>query len=169
MERIWAMPNHKTFSILPIKNLLAEEMAEGEMWIDPYCGGSRVASLTNDLNPDVDADYHLSACQFLTEVHNTLHTIGGVLFDPPYSPRQIKEMYNRIGLSPTQSDTQASFWSKPKDLIALLQPRKVISFGWNTQGMGLKRGYVLTRILLVPHGGAHNDTIVTVEVRKDLV
>lgn len=30
-------------------------------------------------------------------------------------------------------------------------------------GFGLKRGYELLEVLLVPHGAAHNDTIVTVE------
>jgi hypothetical protein len=32
-------------------------------------------------------------------------------------------------------------------------------------GMGKNRGFKIKRILLVPHGGAKNDTIVTVEVK----
>ena len=39
----------------------------------------------------------------------------------------------------------------------------VISCGWNTQGMGKQNGFEIIEILLVCHGGAHNDTIVTVE------
>lgn len=42
---------------------------------------------------------------------------------------------------------------------------KVISFGWNSGGIGKKLGFEITRILLVPHGGHHNDTIVTVETK----
>ena len=30
----------------------------------------------------------------------------------------------------------------------------------------MKYGFELTRVLLVPHGGLHNDTIVTVEVKN---
>ena len=41
-------------------------------------------------------------------------------------------------------------------------------FGWNSSGVGIKRGMKLIEVLLVPHGGSHNDTIVTVE-RKELV
>jgi hypothetical protein len=38
-----------------------------------------------------------------------------------------------------------------------------ISFGWNSNGMGKNRGFEIVEILLVSHGGHHNDTIVTVE------
>ena len=40
---------------------------------------------------------------------------------------------------------------------------KAICFGWNSMGFGIQRGFKMERILLVPHGGPHNDTIVTVE------
>ncbi|MEQ9716120.1 MAG: hypothetical protein ABGF52_11385, partial [Candidatus Asgardarchaeum sp.] len=39
----------------------------------------------------------------------------------------------------------------------------VISCGWNSNGVGKTRGFEIVEILLVPHGGIHNDTIVTVE------
>ncbi len=54
IERIWAMPNSRTFSIPPIRDLLAREVGGG-LWIDPFSCGARVAHITNDLNPDVDA------------------------------------------------------------------------------------------------------------------
>jgi hypothetical protein len=43
----------------------------------------------------------------------------------------------------------------------------VLSFGWNTNGIGLARGFNIEEILLVAHGGAKNDTICTVE-RKSI-
>lgn len=43
---------------------------------------------------------------------------------------------------------------------------KCISLGWNSGGVGEKNGFSITRILLVPHGSHHNDTIVTVEVKN---
>lgn len=39
----------------------------------------------------------------------------------------------------------------------------VISCGWNSGGIGKKYGFEIQEILLVPHGGAHNDTIVVVD------
>jgi hypothetical protein len=38
-----------------------------------------------------------------------------------------------------------------------------ISFGWNTVGMGKKRGFQAVEILIVSHGGNRNDTLWTVE------
>ena len=35
-ERIWAMPNKNTFDILPIKNLISEEVNLDKFWIDPF-------------------------------------------------------------------------------------------------------------------------------------
>ena len=42
----------------------------------------------------------------------------------------------------------------------------VLSCGWNSMGIGKTRGFEIIEILLVAHGGAKNDTIVTVEVKK---
>lgn len=50
------------------------------------------------------------------------------------------------------------------ELDRILKPGGIaICCGWNSLGFGLKRKYEMLEILLVPHGGAHNDTIVTVE------
>jgi hypothetical protein len=38
-----------------------------------------------------------------------------------------------------------------------------LSFGWNSTGMGQKRGYEIIEILIVAHGSAHNDTICMAE------
>ena len=41
----------------------------------------------------------------------------------------------------------------------------VLSFGWNTVGMGKRHGYEQIEIMLCCHGGAHNDTICLAERR----
>ena len=85
--------------------------------------------------------------------------------DPPYSLRQIKECYNGIGIQKLDKETTLYGFIKVKEIIArIIKPGGyVISFGWNSGGMGKKRGFEIIEILLVPHGGHHNDTIVTVE------
>jgi hypothetical protein len=168
IDRVWAMPSSRTFSIPPIRRLIEEEMPSGGIWIDPFSCGCRVASVTNDLNPDVDADYHLDALEFLRTFDS--NSVDGVLYDPPYSPRQVAECYKGVGIETSNKMTQAAFWGNQKREIARIVKSggKVLSFGWNSGGIGKKHGFEITRILLVPHGGWHNDTICTVEEKVSL-
>ena len=166
-ERSFAFPNKNTFSIPPITKLLEEEITEG-VWVDPFvrnsCFKDRMA-LTNDLNPEFEADHHMDAIDFLQMFED--ESVDGVLLDPPYSPRQVKECYNAVGRVVTQEDTQSSFYRKIKQEIArITKPdAKVIRFGWVSSGIGPKFGFTMTKIMLVWHGGNHNDTIVTVEIK----
>lgn len=162
IDRKWAMPNKWTFCIKPIKELLQQEI-NGE-FIDPFAGKFSPCKITNDLNPDIPADYHMDAIDFLKQFPRD--AVDGVLYDPPYSPRQVKECYAGIQGN-IKWDGRTTFWSKTKDEIArIIKPGgKVICFGWNSMGLGRNRGFQMTRILLVPHGGTRNDTICTVEVK----
>ena len=138
IERVWAMPNKQTFTIKPIKELIKEEI--GDNYIDPF-----------------PFQYEEDAVDYLRKVEPCKYGV----FDPPYSPRQLKESYNSKG----EYDTKASTWSRWKDLMASKVQDKCISFGWNTCGLGKNRGFKITRILIVCHGAMHNDTICTVEQR----
>ena len=62
-------------------------------------------------------------------------------------------------------DTLNGGFNKEKKLLKkkIKKDGLAICFGWNTIGFGKKLGYELIEILLVCHGGCHNDTIVTVE------
>lgn len=100
-----------------------------------------------------------------------LWLMGGanlVLFDPPYSSRQVSECYKYVGRSVNMQDTQASFWSNiKKEISRIVTPGgHCITFGWNSGGVGMKYGFEIVEILIVAHGGWHNDTICTVEKRK---
>ncbi|KKL75008.1 hypothetical protein LCGC14_2059240, partial [marine sediment metagenome] len=56
-------------------------------------------------------------------------------------------------------------WKNVKDNLARLLKTNGIAIccGWSSQGLGKNRGFKIEEILLVPHGGSKNDTIVTVE------
>lgn len=161
------MPNKNTFDIPPIATLISEEMTNGGgqrgLWIDPFANKNRFADITNDLNPKFDTDYNLDALDFLKMFED--NSVDGVLFDPPYSPRQIKESYESVGIKCSMETTQSSFWGNLKTEIGriLKVGGKAISFGWNSGGIGMSNGMEIDRILLVPHGGNHNDTICVVE------
>ena len=165
IERIWAMPNKNTFDIKPIANLLHDEVNLTKIWIDPFANKNKMASITNDLSSDYDTDYHLDALDFLKLFDD--NSVDGVLYDPPYSPRQVSECYNKVGFNVTWDTTKASFWGNHKKEISRILKigGKVITFGWNSGGIGYKYGFEIQRILMVPHGGWHNDTICTVETK----
>ena len=165
IERVWSMPNKNTFEITPIKALLEEEVDLTRCWIDPFANRNKIASVTNDINPEYDTDYHLDALDFLKLFDDG--SVYGVLYDPPYSPRQVSECYHDVGYDVTWDTTKASFWGNHKREISRIVKLggKVITFGWNSGGIGYKYGFEIQRILLVPHGGWHNDTICTVEIK----
>lgn len=164
LERIWAMPNKNTFEIKPIHDLIVDEITDG-IWIDPFANRNKLASITNDLSTEFDTDYHLDALDFL-KMFDT-DSVDGVLYDPPYSPRQVSECYNNVGYNVTWDTTKASFWGNHKREISRIVKigGKVITFGWNSGGIGYKYGFEIQKVLLVPHGGWHNDTICTVEIK----
>ena len=109
------------------------------------------------------ADYHLDALDFIKQLNDLSFDIG--IFDPPYSPRQLSECYSSIGRKTTSQDTQSKSWSNWRDAISTKIKTKgiVLSFGWNSVGMGKTRGFEILEILMVCHGGMHNDTICIAE------
>lgn len=163
ITREWAMPNGNTFSIPPIADFLNHWLESARIIIDPFSRDSTVATITNDLNPATVARFHMDARDFLAGLEVTA---DAVLFDPPYSPRQISELYQSIGRPISTEDTQnARLYKAVRNLLdARLRPGGVaLSFGWNSAGFGKSRGYTIEEILLVAHGGAHNDTICVAE------
>ncbi len=163
MNRIWEMPNSNTFDIKCIKNLIYKYHNPNLVSIDPFANKNRIAKITNDLDPDMKADFCLDALDFLKTFED--NSIDIVYYDPPYSPRQISECYKKMGRAVNMQTTQSSFWGNLKKEIARVMKVGgiVISFGWNSNGIGKTKGYEIIELLLVSHGGSHNDTICTVE------
>jgi len=154
INRIWAMPNKWTFTIKPIRELLNRYVI-GTNWIDPFAGQNSPATFRNDINHDSHADHHLDALTYLKRESD--NTFSGGLYDPPYSITQAR-MYGSKFCS-------MKYWADCKNEMArIIKPDGIaICFGWTSQGLGKNRGFEMIEILLVPHGGSKNDTIVTVE------
>lgn len=155
------MPNKNTFEISPIKEII-HKYSYGKI-IDPFANKNKIANITNDLDCQYDTDYHLDALDFFKLFDD--NSIDTILYDPPYSPRQVSECYKKLGKTVNMETTQSSYWSKQKDEISRISHKNsvVITCGWNSGGIGIKRGFEIVEILMVPHGGNHNDTIVTIE------
>lgn len=166
MWRAWAMPSPDTFTIPPVSALLERWLRGRSCVVDPFARNSQIGTITNDLNPQTMAGEHLDARDFLTKLQREMVRCDAILFDPPYSPRQISEVYQQIGRSCSTEDTQnARLYKECRDLATpiLRSGAVAISCGWNSGGFGVERGFIIREILIVAHGGAHNDTIVTVE------
>ena len=161
INRIWAMPNKWTFTIKPIRELLNRYVLEG-YWCDPFAGENSPAQIQNDLSGK--CEFSMDALQFLKTRNN--NEFDGVLFDPPYSITQAKQCYEGRGMDLLNiKPTSMKYWAECKNEIKriLKQGGIVICFGWSSMGLGINRGFEMKEILLVPHGGSKNDTIVTVE------
>ena len=145
INRFWSMPNHQTFKIPCIKQILKDELNNEYLDLFP---------LSQSMFLKIDA------LQLLKKLKSSSE--NNIVFDPPYSQRQLKEMYQNIGFS---YDMNNSYWSNCKDEIARITRKtsKVLSFGWNSNGIGKNRGFEIKKIWLIAHGSSHNDTIITLE------
>lgn len=157
------MPNKNTFSIKPIKTLINRYIENDLLSIDAFANNNKLATITNDIDTQYDTNYNLDALEFYKLFEN--NSVDIVLYDPPYSPRQVSEVYRKVNKTVDFITTSSKYWSLQKDEISriLKVGGKCISFAWNSNGIGKKRGFKQIEILLVAHGGNHNDTIVTVE------
>jgi len=144
-ERHWSMPNHQTFKIKAFDKLIKSEL--GNAYIDPF-----------------PYPFKQDAIDYLKAIPNRSENY--LVFDPPYSQRQLKEMYASEGLA-FNHPMNNSYWANcRKEISRIIKPGgKVISFGWNTNGIGKKFGFEIKKIVIVAHGSQHNDTMATVEVK----
>ncbi len=134
------MPNADTFSVKPIGEFVRRYLAGSKVSIDPFARNGTLATQRADL----------------------------VIHDPPYSTTQMRRVYQGSGLQRDGGGTRNSeLYSRVRNAIpgVLTSDGIVLSFGWSSAGMGKKHGFEIVEILLVCHGGAHNDTICMAERR----
>lgn len=145
IERTWQMPNHRTFQIPAIGKFMRENL--GLYYADPFPFEGKIDCFDYFKNIEDESQEY------------------GVL-DPPYSKRQVSEWYKGNG-KVTGWHTSSGWIAKVKDEMArIIKPGgKVITFSWNSTGLGKSRGFEIDKILLVCHGAEHNDTICTLETK----
>lgn len=149
--------NRYTFSVKPVRE-----------WVEKNCSGKtlnlfagktklNIDELRNDLDVEALAEYRMDALDFVrTWEGNKFDTI---ILDPPYAYRKSMEMYKGIIASP---------FKQLKDAILqiIILGGKVITFGYQSNSMGINRGFIIERVCLFSHGGAIHDTIASVERYK---
>jgi hypothetical protein len=162
----WTPSYADTFRMKPVAALLRRWLADRTVIVDPFARHARIGTITNDLDPRCGADYQLDARDFLRLLATQHVSADALLFDPPYSPRQIAEFYRQLGRRVTTRDTQnARLYRECRDLaLPLLRPDAVvISCGWSGIGFGVRRGCRREELLVLTHGAAHHATLVLVE------
>jgi len=152
------------YILQPVKRWTFEQ-PKLKLYIEKWCKG-RVLNLfagKTKLNADefrVDSssefgpDYLGDAMDFIKTTDMKFDTI---ILDPPYSLRKSYEKYNGHYIG--------SKWTQIKRaLVRVCNPNcRVISLGYNSQGMSRVNGFHKIAILLICHKGDINDTIVTIE------
>ena len=140
------------------------EMPELKLWTESMCKGKVLNLFAGKTKMDVDefrvdidkempADHYGDAYEFLNSTNLKFNT---AILDPPYNLRKSREKY--------QGRYIGSFTKIKNALPRVLLPgATVISFGYDTTGMSVGRGFIKTAICLVCHNGDHNDTICLVE------
>ncbi len=142
VKRVFQMPTHQTFQMKEVKKLLNSERNAG-VELDPF-----------------PYPYEQDALKLLKEVKDESIDFG--LYDPPYSQKQLFEMYDGLGVN-LQSNANYFKLIDVEWNRVITPGGKVIKFGWNSKR--ISKGFEITRILIINHGGAHNDTIVTVQTK----
>jgi hypothetical protein len=161
-DRVWSMPNKNTFEIPEVMAFIRKHTNGAKIIINPMCGLTRIGTHTNDLNPAVPADEHMEALDYLKKQESGFADL--LLFDPPFSARQSKEMYDSFGLENFYKNS-GWIWNIKNELARTGKPGSIaIVCGWNSAGLGKKKNnYELFDGLVVCHGASHNDTICTAE------
>jgi len=162
INRVWAMPNKNTFDVKPIGLFVKKYLLNAAISVDPFARDSKLATYTNDLNPETSAQFHMDAVDFLKKLYDDGVQADLILLDPPYSLHQVTKSYDGYG------DKRVIALTPVYDYASKIISKNgfILNFGFNTNGIGGKRGFEIDEILLVAHGGHHNDTICMAEKRK---
>jgi len=162
------MPDKDTLNIPPIRGFVDKYLMKSQISIDMFSGIQRLTTYTNDLDETMPSRFHMPAEKFLIMLAYQEVKADLIIFDPPTSPRQISEVYNKVGLEVGMEGTQnGALYRRVRDAILLVTNENsiVLSFGHNTAGMGKERGFEQFDGLICCHGGAHNDTLCVAERR----
>ncbi|WP_238381765.1 hypothetical protein [Mucilaginibacter pedocola] len=148
-------PLHRyTFSVRPIREWV-EAVCEGRV-LNLFAGLTKLAvdEIRNDLNPEMPADFHLDALDFLRNYDG--EKFDSILLDPPYAFRKSMELYQGMICSP--------FRQLKDEIVRHLKPTGlVVTFGYHSVVMGKGRHFVSERLAVFSHGGAIHDTLACVE------
>lgn len=141
---------------------------------DPFSNNKTIRTqgttlITNDLNPKFNSDFNMEANDFGELMCSRGNEFDLVLFDPPYSLRQLKDCYEGVGKEMELWQSQ-NMWGRCKDALAsCVSPGGyVISFGWSTHGFGARRGFEKQEVHNFEQAGTDGRYNIQVVVEKKI-
>ncbi len=161
--------NRYTFKIEGIRSWI-ETQCKGKTVLNLFGGPTRLSGCTetsNDIDYEtkprngepiekIETTYHYDALECVKMLIGARKKFQRIVLDPPYSYRKSMEMYN---------GNLNSRFKQICDLLPQLleSDGKVITFGYHSIVMGEERGFKVSEICLISHGGAMRSTLATVE------
>jgi len=154
----YTIPSRYMFTDGRVMKILKQEMTNS-VWLDPMAGYNSPAQVCNDLDPNTPAQYHEDALLFLKRQPDEYY--DGVIFDPPYTPKQSREYYaERI---PPKSFYKYLIDCK-REIARIIKPGgKYIQFWYTVMGLW---GYKTTRVVLICQLAPGRPDIICVVQRK---
>jgi hypothetical protein len=153
------MPNQWTFIMPKIQQYLLKIVQKHQKILIPFAGEYRFPKMEKhwiyiDIEPNKPQPYIQG---------NTLNVLP-----------KLQEKFDLIISDPPYSFFQAHTTYKNKDLISMTAIKEeynrllvgggqIISFGFNSTGMGKKRGFTKIELSIVNQGGNHNDILILLE------
>lgn len=146
------------------------EQPQLKLWVEQWCKGQvlnlfagKVRLRVNETRIDIDREmkphYICDAQEYVERCVADQLRWDTIILDPPYNYRKAREKYGGRYIGKMK---------KIKDTIPqiLKTGGRVIHLGYDSVGMGNRRGFSKISICLVCHNGDHNDTICLVEELK---
>jgi hypothetical protein len=146
-------------------NYMAREALRNSEWgsviaascviIDPFARNCYWGTITNDIDPNTNAQYHMDALLFLESLES--RSADFVLFDPPFSSNQAE----RYEAGHVNVYTDPRYVSNCfKEIVRILKPGgRVLKLGYNSTRH--HRSLKLLKGWLVNFGGSRNDVLMT--------
>lgn len=151
---IYQPPKRYTFEQPKLKQII-EGYCKGKV-LNLFAGMVRlnVDEIRVDIDDTTKPDFLTDSYDFVCNWHGSKFMT--VILDPPYNVRKAREKYDGRYIGK---------FRKIKQIIPkILSPGGIIiTLGYDSVGMSRSHGFEKTAIILVCHGGDHNDTICVIE------
>ena len=141
-----------------------KEIEPGPEIADPFARDCRLAKYTNDLDPETEADHHITALEFLSFFGRD--SLDLVIFDPPFSERQTHDNYNGFGINLYASDGVMLSDCLKEAAIKIKPGGHLLKLGYNCNTFNYDFGLVALWIVQKTHKNHNNSTIISLWQNK---
>jgi hypothetical protein len=139
------------FKLPFIEEKIKQHINENVYSVNPLSSGNKITTVTNDINPDIESDYHMEALEFLKTIPS--NSVDLLLFDPPYNPARSKHFIETFNVKRNKLYTMTNYWTFLKDEISRIVKKGgvVFSISYTSSGIGKSKGFEIEDIMILNH------------------